>query len=234
MRVASIVVAMSLVGLLSWLAIGFELKPSVLNIRSNYILPLEIEKYGNSDLNIDLQSISVRMNFSTGRLENTLEIGLPNLDPAVDRLMDPPHRRNLNRYIAYIRGDLTHATASESGDSVDVRVWLRLRNRVISDNFSKNFNFFVTTEPAVSGIRLVLKLAKKDGFSDNLETRIQEEIDAQDLTYNFPNELSDAGLLFKSMRFTGTSADGSFKVSVVLTAPLTSVPSLIHFATRNN
>lgn len=225
--ISSLLGAVSLVGIS--LSNGLA-APQVLDLDLLYIPPavtIPVDSGRGSSADIVVAPNGPTIEIRDGRLFVSIELGFPNINPAIDELMDTKDFR-LARIFKYRHGDLLHMRA-EGGedDTLDTRVALRIKNRITRDSHTHHFNVGVDLNWTPTTVHLGLDLEPKDGFPNQVEDRIQRELTSREPRYELSEDVQALGIQIESLGFKGAAEEGTFAITATLSAPVEILPSLL-------
>ncbi len=218
---------MSLVGISAsnGLASPQVLDLDLLNIPPVATIPVDSGRGSSADIVVAPSDPTIEIR--DGRLFVSMELGFPNIDAAIDDLMDTKDFR-LARIFKYRHGDLLHMHAEGGeGDTLDTRVALWIKNRITRDSHTHHFNVGVDLNWTPTTVHLDLDLGPKDGFPNQVEDRIQRELTSREPRFALSEDVQAMGIQIETLGFKGAAEEGSFAVTATLSAPVEILPSLL-------
>jgi hypothetical protein len=197
----------------------------LLGLSDAVVVPVDSGRGSSAEIVIEPKDLTLEMR--DGRLFASVEVALPNIDAAIDALMDTNDFR-VARYFKYRHGDLVHMHAEGgSGDVINTRLALRIKNRITRDSHTHHFNVDVDLNWTSTTVHVDLDLGPKDGFPNQIEDAIQSELSKREPHFALSQELQDMGLQIESLGFKGAAETGTFAITAKLSAPVTILPSLL-------
>jgi len=224
---SSLLTAVSLLslGVTSVLASPQKLDLNIIGIPDSITVPVDSGRGSSADIVVVPSDPMIEVR--EGRILVSAEIAFPNIDAAIDALMDTNDFR-IAEILKYRHGDLVHMRAEgEAGDVLNTRVALRVKNRITRDSHTHHFNVDVDLNWTATSIHLGLDLGPKRGFPNQAEDAIQRELTNREPRFELSQEVQNMGICIEALGFKGAAENGTFAITATLSAPMEILPSLL-------
>ncbi|SFI93786.1 hypothetical protein [Jannaschia pohangensis] len=202
-----------------------SIDPETLGLPTSHSIPVDSGRGSSATILVSLAGLNAEI--VDGRIAAEITLALPNLDAALDRLLDTDDFR-IKEIFKYRHGDMIHGRADANDPHIlRTRFGLRIKNRISRDSHTHHGDIAVTVETDATTVGIDLRLGAKDGFPNWIEKAIQRELNRFATRHALAPELVAAGVRIEDVRFSGAAEDGTLGLRVSVSAPLAFLPKLV-------